>query len=115
MGGSLLTRSRRIVQQLSQDNAALNSQVKIIEAERNLLVSETGQLREVPFSVFKYLNFDFIFIQELKVLEDRVEATLLNEDSREPLNSTELEVKTVYIPLCMYLKSSLGGKRGFKT
>ncbi|KZT43537.1 hypothetical protein SISSUDRAFT_1124675 [Sistotremastrum suecicum HHB10207 ss-3] len=37
---------KHIVQQLSQTNASLNSQMKLVEDERNILISETEKLRE---------------------------------------------------------------------
>jgi hypothetical protein len=39
--------ARHIVQQLSQENAAIQAQFKIVESERDLLLSELEQLRQV--------------------------------------------------------------------
>lgn len=80
--------SRHIVQELQKDNQAAAQRNKLLESENRLLVSETDQLRQVLVYLFhiNLLWFNSISSQELQLLEDNVEQSLLRQEEALNLN-----------------------------
>ena len=70
---------RLIVQELQQENSAATQRAKVLEAENELLRSETDQLREVGIEALAACTTDFR-LQELKILEDNLEQSIIHEE-----------------------------------
>lgn len=86
LGGCLLIAvlilDRHIVQELQKENSASAHRCKVLEAENKLLLSETAQLRDVRRLVVPtYWLMLKLSWQDLKVLEDDVEQSLLREEA----------------------------------
>ena len=70
---------RLIVQELQQENSAATQRAKVLEAENELLRSETDQLREVSTEALVACTTD-LRLQELKILEDNLEQSIIHEE-----------------------------------
>jgi CAP-Gly domain-containing linker protein 1 len=74
---------RVIVQNLQKDNHTATQQIKTLEAENKLLLSETEQLRVVCIILrFCYYLFHSKFMsQELKALEESFDQAIMREET----------------------------------